>query len=167
MYRALLCITLLLPALPANAAWQVVNGLSLDARHKVRAARIQNSDGYRLEVYRGADGSIRSRFLLRKGFEQFAPRSCPTFQVDGRKPVNASIDDQACTTDKRWAEFVLGYVKGRWVNSSTLYGLMSGNTVTYRFALAHGGYRQTRFSLKGSNHAIHEALNGLRVRRRQ
>ena len=162
MYRGFLCIALLSLALPANAAWQVVNGLGVDSHRKARVARIENADGYILEIYR-KDNTVRSRFRLRNGFAELAPHMCPTYQVDTRQPVNESVDDKACTTSGRWAEFVLGYVKGHTVKSLALHRLINGESVTYRFALAHGGYRQTKFSLKGSSHAIREALLHLRI----
>lgn len=163
MYRALLCFALTLAALPARAAWQIVNVADGGSHERIRAARIENPDGYSLEVYRDRDGTVRSRFSLRNGFAELAPHMCPTFQIDSREPVNESIGDKACRTGERWAEFVLGYVKGGSVTSLVLHRLMNGETVTYRFALARGGYRQTSFSLKGSNHAIVEALGGLRI----
>ena len=141
----------------AHAAWTVVTYADEEAGTETRVARIENRDGYSLEIYRDANDVIRTRFnmnpLVRLGEE-----SCPTFQVDGRQAGNRSINDAPCIMQGNWAEYVLGYITDDKVASTEMHNLMNGNNITYRFILQESGYDETTFSLAGSKRILQEVL---------
>lgn len=142
----------------AQADWSVLKHRPEGATTDTVMAHSKNTNGYILEIYRDSVGAVRSRFTLSDGLTMLAERSCPTFQIDRGVPVNRSINEAACLSTERWAEFVLGYVAGSRVISPRLLALMNGNSIAFRFRLAAGDYRETQFSLLGSKRSMTEAL---------
>ena len=141
----------------ARAEWAVVQQREAnDALTTI--ARTTNEQGYSLEIYRDAAGAVRSRFSLREGLLTFSEKSCPTYQIDRGQPLNRSINSAICLASNRWAEYVLGYIVDRNVESRTLLALMNGINIAFRFRLAGGDYRETQFSLLGSKRSLTEAL---------
>lgn len=140
------------------ADWSVVKQHDADSGADTIIARSTNDQGYTMEIYRDGVGAVRSRFTLRDGLISLAGHDCPTYQVDKAVPVNRSINDAPCISNSHWAEFVLGYVKDSSVDSQRLLALMNGITITYRFHLADGDYRETSFSLTGSKRSTLAAL---------
>lgn len=146
--------------LPLNAAaeWGVVTRNSADRNSKTNVAYTVNESGYTLEIYRDSGNAIRSRFTMVDGLIGFADKSCPTYQIDKHTPKNRSINDAPCLSSKQWAEFIMGHVKGNSIPSSPLLELMNGISITFRFNLEKGNYRETKFSLVGSKRAMTTAL---------
>ena len=143
---------LLYPAI-ALAQWDVVTHTDTNTDSRTQVAYTKNEDGYSLEIYRDNVGAIRSRFSLNAALDMFAKRSCPTYEIDTRLIDNRSINDAPCITDMAWSEFVLGYVENNNVASGRLNALMNGGTITFRFMLDNGSYKETKFSLAGSKRA--------------
>ncbi len=146
---------LLLMFLPSivMAQWDVITHTDTNTNTQTQVAYTENEEGYSLEIYRDNVGAIRSRFSLNAALDMFAKRSCPTYQIDSRLIDNRSINDAPCITDLAWSEFVLGYVENNNVTSARLNALMNGSTVTFRFMLENGAYKETQFSLAGSKRA--------------
>lgn len=136
----------------AMAEWNVITHTDTN-NIQTQVAFTENDEGYTLEIYRDNVGAIRSRFSLNAPLEILVKHSCPTYQVDTRLLDNRSINDAPCITDLAWSEFVLGYVNDNTVTSGRLNALMNGTTVTFRFMLENGTYKETKFSLAGSKRA--------------
>lgn len=155
--RLLVCGWLFFPFV-AVAQWNIVTHQETGAVGETKIARVTNTDGYSLEIYRDSADAIRSRLTMANGLLNLADKSCPTFQIDKGMPQNRSINDAPCLSSSQWAEFILGYVEDGKVESSTLLGLMNGINITFRFVLKNGDYRQTSFSLSGSMRAMQTAF---------
>ena len=156
-----MCV-LILPLMTAQAAaeWRVVNHREATTGIETTIAATTNTDGYTLEMYRDTVGAIRGRFTLRPGLTRLYKNSCPTFQIDRGPAVNRSLNNAPCLASEQWAEFVLGYVADNQVVSPRLLSFMNGNSITFRFRLASGNYRDTEFSLLGSKRSMTAAIGG-------
>ena len=154
MVRGLILHGLLLLPFSSLAEWNVITHKDTDSNEETNIAYSINESGYSLEIYRDSVDAIRSRFTLTKGLLAFADKSCPTYQIDRGTPKNRSINDAPCLAGKQWAEFILGYIEVDEIASSALLSLMNGITITFRFQLANGDYRETGFSLQGSKRAM-------------
>lgn len=129
-----------------------------DDNLQIQVAHTVNKDGYALEIYRDANGAIRSRLSMNNNLNRLNDKNCPTYQVDKRGLQNRSINDAPCLAHRQWSEFILGYIIDNEVTSTLLHNLMNGNTITYRFILDNDGYAETSFSLTGSKRRMMEAL---------
>ncbi len=141
-----------------HAEWDVITHTDTNNNSETQVAYTQNEEGYSLEIYKDNVGAIRSRFSLSAALDIFAKRSCPTYQIDKTVLDNRSINDAPCLTELAWSEFILGYTENRTVNSEKLNALMNGSTITFRFMLENGSYKETNFSLSGSKRATLSAL---------
>jgi hypothetical protein len=141
-----------------QAEWTVITHTDTNNNTKTQVAYTENTDGYSLQIYKDSVGAIRSRFSLSTALDTLAKRSCPTYQIDTRLLDNRSINDAPCLTDMDWSEFVLGYIANKEVISARLNALMNGSTITFRFMLENGSYKETNFSLNGSKRATVSAL---------
>ena len=148
---------LLLP-LAAAAEWAVVGQRLESTRTDAVTARIRNATGQTLEFYRDAVGAIRARFTLGDGLTKLEQGQCPTLQVDRWASMNRSINDAPCLATNRWAEYVIGYVVEKKVQSGRLLQIMNGNLLTFRFRLNGGDYRDAQFSLAGSKRSLSAAI---------
>ncbi len=158
-----IALLLLTVSLAAHAEWQVVVHTDIDSGTETRVAYTENEDGYSLEVYLDSNGAIRARLSANRVPLRFKPEMCPTFQIDTRLTGNTSINEARCLSDRKWSEFVLGYVIDTSVESRTLNAIKNGNEIMYRFPLEYGGYEETVFSLQGSSRALTAALGDLDV----
>lgn len=155
-YRYIALVMMLIPSL-IYAAWETVTVTNIDNDLQTRVARIENSEGFSLEIYRDASGAVRSRLTMNSNY-RLKEKSCPTYQVDNYNIGNRSINDAPCISYRQWAEFVLGYIIDNQVTSPQLHNIMNGGQITYRFILENSGYLETSFSLMGSKQALIEAL---------
>lgn len=161
-FRYIILISILFSGV-TDAAWETVTYTNVDNNLQTRVARIENEEGYSLEIYRDASDVVRSRFNMNDN-NRLKEKTCPTYQVDNLDSQNRSINDAPCISQQKWAEYVLGYIIDSQVDSSKLHNLMNGNQITYRFILENSGYSTTSFSLRGSKEALVNALgNDLRV----
>lgn len=153
-------ISLLLMLCPilAHAEWAIITHTDTNNDTETQVAYTKNNDGYSLEIYMDGVGAIRSRFSLNTELDMFAKRSCPTYQIDSSLLDNRSINDAPCITDLVWSEFILAYTENQIVSSTKLNALMNGGTITFRFMLENGSYKETQFSLSGSKKATLTAL---------
>lgn len=150
-------LVMLLPA-TALADWQVRTQADPDKKQSFTLAGTVNPDGHHLDIYRDQGNAIRARFTLADSLLQFAPKTCPTYQVDAREPVNRSIHDAPCISTPVRAEYILGYVEDKQIESAGLLAFMNGVNVSFRFRLDSGAYREAVFSLGGSSSAIGRAI---------
>lgn len=142
----------------AAAQWQVYN-VGADAGQGVGdVAAVTNANGDSLRVYRGEEGFVYGEFVLREGFHTLARSTCPTYQIDLKRPVALRSGRDGCEVSERSARFVLGLTEGGHVESAALRGLMDGTRLRFRFHLTGLGYRETEFSLRGSKHALNRAI---------
>jgi hypothetical protein len=141
-----------------HAQWDVITHTGTNNNAETQVAYTQNEEGYSLEIYKDNVGAIRSRFSLNAALDMLAKRSCPTYQIDSTMLDNRSVNDAPCLTDLSWSEFILGYTENKVVTSEKLNALMNGGTITFRFRLENGSYKETNFSLSGSKRATLSAL---------
>jgi YD repeat-containing protein len=154
----LLPVVMLFGSQPAMAEWRVIDHRDASSGAVTTIASTTNPDGYTLEMYRDAGGAVRSRFTLMSGLTRLHAGACPTFQIDRGPAVNRSVDNAPCLATGQWAEFVLGYVSNSQVVSPRLLSFMNGNSISFRFRLAGGDYRDTLFSLLGSKRSMAAAI---------
>ena len=161
-FSNIILVSILFPVL-ATAGWETVTYTNVDNNFQTRVARIENEEGYSLEIYRDASDAVRSRFNMNSN-NRLQEKTCPTYQVDNHNSQNRSINDAPCISNRQWAEYVLGYIIDNQVDSTKLHNLMNGNQITYRFILENSGYSTTSFSLRGSKEVLINALGSeLRV----
>ncbi|MGR8918366.1 MAG: hypothetical protein ACU85V_02015 [Gammaproteobacteria bacterium] len=113
-------------------------------------------------MYRDAAARVVMEFATRST-SGIRPSSCPTFQVDQRKPLHYFALGEDCTVDGRSARFVVATLPGGPVTSLVLYRLLNGGAVSFRYASRDGGYHESRFTLRGSKQALEGALGALEV----
>jgi len=141
-----------------QAEWTVITHTDTNNNSETQVAYTQNEEGFSLEIYKDNVGAIRSRFSLNDALDMLAKRTCPTYQIDSTLIDNRSINDAPCLTELVWSEFILGYTENKTVTSDKLNALMNGGTITFRFMLENGSYKETNFSLIGSKRATLSAL---------
>lgn len=156
-YEFLLFALLFLPT-TVFAQWTVVAHQESVSEVQTTIAHTTNASGYSFEIYRDSGDAIRSRLTMADGLIKLADKKCPTYQIDKGMPQNRSINDASCISNSQWAEFILGYVINGKIESSTLLGLMNGISISFRFVLDNGDYRETKFSLSGSKHTMQTAF---------
>ena len=157
-FRSLCLYCLILLPYASAAEWNVSIQQDEKVEKVTNVAYTVNKLGYTLEIYRDSVNAIRSRFTMTKGLLRLSDKTCPTYQIDRGPPKNRSINDAPCISSNQWAEYIMGYVNNDEIASSLLLALMDGVTITYRFHLASGDYRETKFSLFGSKRAMTIAL---------
>lgn len=155
-FRYIIFIPILFPAF-TDAAWETVTYTNVDTNIQTRVARIENEEGYSLEIYRDASDAVRARINMNNN-NRLKEKTCPTYQVDNNNMLNRSINDAPCISQRGWAEFILGYIIDNQINSTQLDNLLNGNRITYRFILENSGYAATSFSLKGSKQTVIDVL---------
>jgi hypothetical protein len=155
--KKIVSILVFCPAL-VHAEWSIITHTDTNNNTETQVAYTQNEEGYSLEIYKDNVGAIRSRFSLSTALDMLAKRSCPTYQIDSSLIDNRSINDAPCLTDLAWSEFIMGYTENQVVTSRKLNALMNGGTITFRFELENGSYKETQFSLSGSKRATLSAL---------
>lgn len=152
-------IALLVPFVGRAADWDLVQEQVLySERENVPVALVRSDEGDTFRVYVGDDGTVRGVLTLRRGFNTFSERGCPTYQIDDRASRVVTLPEQPCTLKANQAHFSFGKKSGRKILSTPLHRLMNGKTVVFRFRLDSIGYRQSTFSLRRSKFAVEEAV---------
>lgn len=142
----------------AYAAWQTT------AVGDREVASVNGEHGQRLELFVDARDTIFLRLTLGQGFETFAAASCPTFQIDERKPMHHFNPGPNCTVSSKNVTFSLGEIVDRGIRSLVVHRLLNGNAVTFRYTVSNGQYREAKFSLSRSKQAVRKLLGyGLKV----
>ena len=156
-FQKITAILLLCPAF-VFADWDVITHTNTSDNSETQVARTINEEGYILEIYKDNGGAIRSRLSLNAELDQFATKSCPTYQIGRYTFDNTSVNDAPCLTNLSWSEFILGYSENFVVSSRKLNAFLNGNNVIFRFILENGSYQETSFSLSGSKRAVLNAF---------
>ena len=156
--RLILTITvlLLIMVIPeiSNAQWAVKTDNQPASGPQIQVAYTTNTEGYTLEIYKDSLTTITSRFILKDGLIMLPENFCPTFQIDNGMSNNKSINGAPCLSNNVWSEYIFGEILNGEVNSPILLALMDGITITFRFKLYEGDYRETKFSLSGSKRSM-------------
>ncbi|MGR9092329.1 MAG: hypothetical protein ACU85U_17300 [Gammaproteobacteria bacterium] len=140
-------------ALPAAyAAWETAD------EGERAVASVSNEHGQHLDLFVDERNAIFLRITLGQGFEAFAAASCPTFQIDERKPMHHFVPGPNCTVASKNVTFSLGEIVDRGIRSLVVHRLLNGNAVTFRYTVSNGQYRQARFSLSRSKQAMRKLL---------
>ena len=152
-----LCISLMMFPDISFAQWSTVNSPDTASPDNI-IAYSENSEGYRLEINKDIDGAIRSRFILKTGLISLSEDICPTYQIDSGMARNTSIDNTPCIFAENQSEYIIGKIINNRIDSTILVRLMNGITLTFRFRLQNGDYRETNFSLSGSKRSLTNVL---------
>jgi len=136
------------------AQWTVNSNIKNETGIQTSVAYTSNDEGYTLEIYKDSSSAIRSRFTLNDKLVKFKDDNCPTYQVDQGTPANLSVNGAPCLSNGSWAEYILGNIDGEKITSATLLSIMNGITMTFRFQLENGDYRETAISLSGSKRSM-------------
>jgi len=156
----LLNIILILAPCTAFAQWATIASSGAEMPTTGPIAFSENTGDYRLEIYKDSENLIKSRFILKKGLLALSSDICPTYQIDNGTAKNNSIDNSACIFNSGSAEYIIGKVVNNQVKSSVLVALMEGITLSFRFRLKNGDYRETAFSLAGSKRSLTTVIGG-------
>lgn len=164
--RLALAAALALAAGSAGARWSVVTETFEGVTPGIGVARVENASGHSFRIYRDGGGVVRAILGIdERRLEGFASDHCPTLQVDEGVPVVIPTGGTSCLLDARRARFSLGRIEdGRIVVSDMLRELMNGSRLIFRYRTRVGDYRETKFTLLGSMHAVSDSLGaGVRV----
>ncbi len=155
-------VALLSPS--ASAEWRVYPPATGSQPGTGEVATVTNASGHSLRVYRDGDGFVYGEFVLRRGLHALARTTCPSYQIDLKRPVALRYERDWCEVSDHSARFRLGRAEGDRVESKALIGLMNGTRLRFRFHLTGLGYQETEFSLRGSKQALNQAMGtGVRV----
>ena len=121
-------------------------------------AYAKSEAGQRVEVFIGDRSTVFLRLVLGAGFETFAESSCPTFQIDQRKPMHHFEVGYHCAVVAKRTTYLLGQINDSEITSLILHRFMNGNQATFRYTIKSGQYRQVSFSLGSSKQALRHAL---------
>lgn len=147
-------IIMLLAPCTAIAQWATITSTDAEILSSGPIAYSENIGDYRLEIFKDSENLIKSRFILKKGLLGLSASLCPTYQIDSGTARNNSTDNSPCIFDSGSAEYIIGKVVNNQVKSSVLVALMEGLTLSFRFKLKNGDYRETSFSLAGSKRSL-------------
>lgn len=145
----------LLATAPAQAAWMLETLTDPATDVEVRAAVGRGGSGFLLAVFREHEGG-RVVGLLRMpaGRADFlAAERPPVLVLDGGTPLEPSLLDG----DLKWQRFALWHGRGEPL-AGLLRDWMEGASLTVRYPLYGGGYKEERFSLDGARDVIAAAL---------
>ncbi len=147
-------------ALPGAAAaeWRSVAHAEAHSESGGRAAQAVNEDGYRLTIFMQDAGTLIGVLQLPGGLAALDELGCPTLAVDDTTPERLHDPAGRCQPNGRRARIRIAYVSDGAVDSQVLLQLLNGEQLTVRVRLKEAGYRETRFTLKGSKQALKSAL---------
>lgn len=168
MQKILFGLFLLLQIVTAHATWNVETKTDSMTDEKRRTAKILNSAGHSLSIYRHSSGAVWVNFSLsNRSLEQLSPDKPPSFRVDKNEPHDIADDKriqemdvglQAYAWEPKWINFLIWHGKESEGRSTTLDQLMLGKSILFRYYLFTGGYKETTFNLDGAGPAIARAL---------
>jgi hypothetical protein len=148
----------------AHAQWRVSEEAPSELEDQVEVAQVVNNEADAMRVFLDADGLVRAKFTLGAALDKLDARTCPTYLIDDERPQVTAFDAARCRMEPGAVTFTLGRVVGDTVASESLLGLMKGTELRVRFHVEGTGYRQSRFSLRGSKQALNAAIGrGVRV----
>ncbi|MDX1514287.1 MAG: hypothetical protein R3174_11155 [Gammaproteobacteria bacterium] len=121
-------------------------------------ARVTNSAGHSLVVYRDPDGVVRGTFSISPDDPPLDPQSCPTFRIDSQPPRALAGLDGPCDVESHRARFALGVVSDGVIESTLLTQLMNGTKIVVWYHVQQRGYRETELTLRRSMQALLDAV---------
>lgn len=151
---------------PAAAnGWEVRVSTDAMTDEERRVAVTQNEQGHRLSLYRIDSGAVWMNFAVSdSSLDLISGDRLIDYRVDKSKPVR--LGEVAKMRD---LGIVLTEWEPKWVNFQIWHGkedqgrrgitqLFEGDVLTVRYYLATGGYKDTRFSLKGAGPVMADAI---------
>lgn len=167
--RKLPCLILALAlaqgVIAGTDSWETTRSEDAESTASSDRASVSSSDGYRLALFRDAQGTLRGRLQIQRGLDQFSSFGCATLRVDKRAPINLHDSYYHCVSDNDNVEFRLGDIDGNTIASLILTQLINGSRLEVSFTLKGVGYRQTTFTLSGSKQAVAQLLgSGVQVK---
>ncbi len=151
---SIISIFILCMPIAGFAQWAISKDTQMPSEKSTQIAYTTNPDGYKLEIFMDKEQMIHSRFIIKTGMLKLSSETCPTYQIDNGMAINNSINGNSCISNSQWVDYIIGNLQNRTVNSSIPSSLMDGNTLSFRFRLESGDYRETKFSLSGSKRSI-------------
>ena len=157
-----IAVLALLPAAATAASWSIRE--APDAASPLPQARVIADGGDEVIVFRTND-SVHLQLTIGGAFTTLSPQSCPSFQIDQRRPVHHYAVGPACQINGTTALIDLGEVQNRTFESSAIDQMMNGVRLAIRYLSADGAYHEADFPLSRSASAIKRALGtSVRVR---
>ena len=141
-----------------HAQWDVAVRPASTSTATFNEAVITGKTGHRLHIFRDGRDQVFGEFELREGLLSLSSDGCPTYKVDGGKPIATSSEKARCETDGRRSRFRFGQIAGQQVRSAKLLEIMNGSRMELIYRLKGLGYDSAKFSLSGSKQAINEVL---------
>ena len=121
-------------------------------------ATVSATTGDTLRVFADQSGRVSLSVRLRNGFERIDKSQCPTLLVDDHPPMAPQRANGGCVTTARVVTVPLGQFVDGTIRSELLARLISGTVLVWRVRLQKLGYRELRFTLRGSKQALVEVL---------
>ncbi len=147
---------IVLLARPAVAQWRVAQATPAGTDNRIDIAIVENDSGHSLRLFSDEMQNVRATFTIRGGFDTMDPGVCPTYRIDERVPERVTFEEGRCRILSKQAEFTLGKTgQGR---NRKLRRIMNGDSIVFRYRLGGGNYRETKFTLRGSKHALTTAV---------
>ncbi len=158
------------------AQWSLRTQVDAITGEVQRIAMVENENGYKFLVYRIRNGEPAwATFRLPDSdADILANDRAPVMRLDEQKPFNLQhfldmngyalkAGFELAENGPKWFSWRIWHGKISEGISEQLRDLMTGNSVTFRFYLFNGGYKDTRFTLESASAAISEALklNGI------
>lgn len=151
---------------PAAAQWRIESETDALTDEVRTIATTENAEGFTLSLYR-LDGQVWALFALPRGsLDVLAGDHLPTYRVDKYEPVALEgfrtvqpyMDRPLYDWQPGWVNFILWHGDEAEGLGGAILQFMTGEEVLFRYWLGTGGYKDTRFSLRGARAIISEAL---------
>lgn len=174
-FQILFAIAALLFLTPVTAKWEVETRTDSMTDDEITTASVQNESGHTLSVYirdtiafGETKSAVWAAFRLSKtSADLIGSENLPVYRVDKKDPHDlqnnktiTETSDGAMTTylwEPKWVQWQIYHGQNEVVSDGSLYELMSGGSVVFRYYLPTGGYKETSFTLEGSRDAIQRA----------
>lgn len=142
----------------AAAAWQTAPAHDDNPALPFGVAFTVNERGHRAEVFKDREGRVYLRFVREQKLPSFSPTSCPTFQIDQRKPMYHYEIGESCTVEDKGITVLLGEIRDSRITSLALHRLMNGGQLAFRYTTRDGTYHESLFKLRNSKQALENVL---------
>ena len=156
-----------IPAPVVLANWEFVERRDAMTDELVREARTRNLAGFELRVFRMASGKVYALFRLPDAStDVLSATRYPMYRIDQHKPQDLENDrvlarvlnERPIFEEPKWVQFLVWHGSDPYPTSGTLFDLMHGQRIVFRYYLFTGGYKETEFSLDGAHDAVVRAL---------
>lgn len=158
-------VTVVFVSTAAAAGWAVETERDSMTDQVRKSATIRNASGFKLSFYRVADASVWMLFALPTDSADVLGSPLPMYRIDKLKPNNMEESKE----QSRLLKKPMFQAEPRWVNERVWHGqgepttgilrdFMEGQSVTFRYWLFTGGYKETTFDIRGGKSALADAL---------